>query len=135
MTLILRTTTQERLLLRTWGKSFHRDAEVKGQTKGKWIVGFNSRSVTSASKILALSLTSSYPWQAHSPPPQGHAGFHPSPWVHPGLLGMGEAGGWRIVAFTCYIPPALARQELLSGIWLAANDQWAPAIMIGLAAL
>ena len=49
--------------------------------------------------------------------------------------GMGEAGGGRIVAFTCYIPPALARQELLSGIWLAANDQWAPAIMIGLAAL
>lgn len=48
---------------------------------------------------------------------------------------MGEAGGRSIVAFTCYIPPALARQELLSGIWLAANDQWAPAIMIGLAAL
>lgn len=52
-----------------------------------------------------------------------------------GLLGMGEAGGQRIVAFTCYIPPALARQELLSGIWLAANDQWALAIMIGLAVL
>lgn len=48
---------------------------------------------------------------------------------------MGEAGGQRIVAFTCYIPPALARQELLSGIWLATNDQWAPAIMIGLAVL
>lgn len=48
---------------------------------------------------------------------------------------MGEAGGQSIVAFTLYIPPALARQELLSGIWLAANDQWAPAIMIGLAAL
>ena len=40
-----------------------------------------------------------------------------------------------LVAFTCCIPPAVAGQELLSGIWFAANDQWAPAIMMGLAAL
>lgn len=54
------------------------------------------RSVTSASKVLALSLTPSRPWQAHSPPPMWHPGFHPKPGGPPGTSGHGEEGGWHI---------------------------------------
>ena len=97
-------------------------------------MGFDPRSVPSACKVLALSLTSDCPWQAHSPPPLWHPGFHPRRGVHQGLLGTERREAGILAAFTCCIQPALVGLELLSGIWLAANDQWAPAIMIGLAA-
>lgn len=98
-------------------------------------MGFDPTSVPSASKVLALLMTSESPWQAHSPPPLWHPDFHPRQGVHQGLLGMERREAGILAAFTCCIQPALAELELLSGIWLAANDQWAPAIMIRLAAL
>lgn len=98
-------------------------------------VGFDPDLLHLPPKSLAFSLTPSRPWQAHSPPPLWHPGFHPKPGVHQGLLGTERREAGILAAFTCCIQPALAGLELLSGIWLAANDQWALAIMIGLAAL
>lgn len=44
-------------------------------------------------------------------------------------------GGGQYVGSLDLVPTsALAGLERLSGIWLAANDQWALAVMIGLAA-
>lgn len=45
-----------------------------------------------------------------------------------------EGGGQHVGSLDLVPASALAGLELLSGIWLAANDQWALAVMIGLAA-
>lgn len=49
------------------------------------------------------------------------------------LLCMG-GGGQHVGSLDLVPASALAGLEWLSGIWLAANDQWALAVMIGLAA-